>query len=117
MPLSREDSVAGGKRSGEVRRAKSLMKADQRAKQKFESAAEQMADILIRAALGKGEFSRIEPKDRAQFAQKVLEYAVGRPRQAAVEQEAPEAEAKGGISFTIGAPQGDMVAHPESDKD
>lgn len=112
MPLSKEDAAKGGRASAEARRRKKALAADVKAKKAFENAADKMAQILINAALGEGEFARLEPKDRAQFAQKVLEYAVGRPRQAdptAPEQEAP----KGGLSFTIGAPQGDMVAHPE----
>lgn len=111
---SKDAARRGGLKSAQRRRERAEVRADLRAKTKFEHASEKMADILIRAALGMDEFAKLEPKDRAQFALKVLEYGVGRPRQTEQEKEAPEA-APAGLKFTIGGPQGDLVATPEDE--
>src|SRR5438046_9139808 len=100
MPgFSKEDSRKGGRASAEVRRRKRDVRADILAREKFEAAAADMAGILIKAAKGQDEFAKLDPKDRANFAQKVLEYAVGRPRQ--VEPAAPESVPDKGLSFSV----------------
>ena len=72
---------AGGLASGEARRAKRALSADLRAREKFEDAAEELATQLLDAAMGRGIFSALDPKERADYAVKALGYAMGRPRQ------------------------------------
>lgn len=97
----RELGRIGGKKSGETRRAKKAVRADARAKAAFERSAEELANVLINAALGRGEFSRLDPEKKAQFAQKALEYAVGRPRP--LELPVPEETRGPGLVFAPGA--------------
>lgn len=73
--------LKGGKASAAARRKKAEVRADLRARATFEEAADKMAQVIIEAALGRGDFERLDPKERAQFALKALEYGVGRPRQ------------------------------------
>lgn len=77
-----ERGRAGGKASAEARRAKKLLAADLRARKKFEDSAEELAQQLLDAAFGRGVFGALDPKERAQYTVKALEYATGRPRQA-----------------------------------
>lgn len=65
-------------RAEKARRA--TLRADLRAKAKFEDQAERLAQVIIDAALGNGDFKNLMPRERATFAVKGLEYAVGRPR-------------------------------------
>ena len=63
-----------------AREKKKQVRADLRAKAKFEDQAERFAQVIIDAALGNGDFKALNPRERAGFALKGLEYAVGRPR-------------------------------------
>lgn len=93
----------GGRASAEARRKKKVIRADLLAKAKFEGRAEDMANVLIQAALGQGDFARLDPKERAQFALKVLEYGLGRPR--AMEPAMAEpVETVSGLSFGTNVP-------------
>lgn len=112
VPPSREASRLGGLRSAETRRRKAKLRADLLAKVKFEQAAERLAQVLIDAALGEGDFARLDPKDRVNFAVKALEYGVGRPRPLDTTSQEVE-EPQRGISFTIGSPQGDLITVKE----
>lgn len=107
---SKEQARLGGKKSGEARRAKARLRADVRAKLKFEDAAEQVAGVLVQAALGQGKFERLDAKEQAQFAVKVLEYAVGRPRP--TEPASQSEEPTGGVHIVLGGPQGDLIPDP-----
>lgn len=78
---ARAAGLKGGKASAVARAKKAAIRADVRARATFEKAAEQMANVIIEAALGRGDFAVLDPKERAQFALKALEYGVGRPRQ------------------------------------
>ena len=104
----REAARRGGKASGETRRRKAQLRGDVAAKEKFEAAAGELAGVLIAAALGKDGFAKLDPKDRATFAIKALEHAIGRPRQ--VEPAAPETDdQRGGLHIVVGGPQGDLI--------
>jgi hypothetical protein len=78
---ARQAGLKGGKASAAARRKKAEVRADLRARATFEEAADKMAQVIVSAALGTGDFARLDPKERAQFALKALEYGVGRPRQ------------------------------------
>ena len=78
------------------------MRADLRARQKFVDAAEEIADEMLDAALGKGKWSVLDAKERAGLLKTCLEYGVGRPRAQdplAVDDE--EEEPKTGILFGV----------------
>lgn len=96
------DSESGrkaGLASAQARRKKKDIRADLRARAKFEQSAEDLASVLIQAALGKDEFKNLSPKERAVFAIKALEYGVGKPRQVEPGQ-MQETEPAAGLVFT-----------------
>lgn len=102
---AREAGRKGGLASAAARKRKRLeaaaLSADERARRKFNSKADQLAQVLIDAALGQGAFVELEPKDRVGYAVKALEYGIGRPRPMA--EKPPEEEAsQDGLHFTIG---------------
>lgn len=110
IPPDREAARRGGQKSAQIRKEQARLKADARARLRFENATEKMAELLIEAALGEGVFSRLDPKDRANFAVKVLEYGMGRPRQADRAEEPKPIDA-GGIAFAPGGlTESDAVA-------
>lgn len=86
MPWTPEEAAAyareGGKARQQQRRAEKAMSSDAKARRVFEAEAEYMARELVKAAKGEGAYAELDPKERAQFALKVLEYGVGRPTQA-----------------------------------
>lgn len=84
------------------------MTAEVKAIDRFEQASEKMAQVVINAALGIEGFEKLSPKERAGFAVKVLEYGVGRPRQAEAPMP-PEAAAAQGLHFGVGGPQGELI--------
>ena len=97
---ARELGRKGGQASAAARAERSKLRQDVLAKARFERAADDMAAILIDAAMGKGDFTALGPKERAMFALKALEYGVGRPRP--TEPEAPEVvEQQTGLAFAI----------------
>ena len=83
---ARETGRQGGLKSAETRRAKAAMRADLKARQKFVDAAEEVAQELLDAALGKGRWAGngkgplLDAKERAGLLKTCLEYGVGRPR-------------------------------------
>lgn len=84
---------------------KKELRGDIRAKEAFERDADKLAAVIIAAAMGQGEYARLDPKDRANFALKGLEYAIGRPRPMAEHSQEPAAAA--GISFARTEGDGD----------
>jgi len=104
-----EAGSRGGKASGEARRARPQTKL-RKALQVFEDNAEKLAQQLVDAATGVGPYDGLDPKERAQFAVKALEYAI--PRQGSVKAKAAEEPAPGpareadGISFEQGDSDG-----------
>lgn len=90
----------GGKASAKARAERSKMRADILAKSRFERRADDMAEVIIAAALGDGDFASLSPKDRAVFALKALEYGIGRPRQSEPATPA-EQEEQTGIAFLV----------------
>lgn len=84
------------------------MTAEVKAIDRFEQASEKMAQVIINAALGIEGFEKLSVKERAGFALKVLEYGVGRPRQAEAPMP-PEAAAAQGLHFGVGSPQGELI--------
>jgi hypothetical protein len=108
----------GGIRSGEVRRAKAELKAEARALAKFADASEELAQELLDAALGRGNWGHegnalLDPKERSGLLKTCLEYAVGRPRPMVVPAEStPETDTpKAGVAFGVKTPD---VPLPES---
>lgn len=77
--MGRKGAAQTAKARAEHKRRADL-RADLRAKAKFEDKAEALAQVIIDAALGNGDFKALNPRERATFAVKGLEYAVGRPR-------------------------------------
>ena len=97
---ARELGRLGGRASAIARAKRAKLRNDVLAKARFEDAADKMAQVIIKAALGEGEFGVLLPKERAQFALKALEYGVGRPRPS--EPDAPEeVETQQGIAFSV----------------
>jgi len=102
----------GGIRSGEVRAAKAEQKTEARALALFADASEDIAQALLDAALGKGDWGHeggalLDPKERAGLLKTCLEYAVGRPRpMAAPAESTPEADTpKSGVAFGVKRPE------------
>lgn len=119
MPSVNEDPVAtgraGGLKSGEARRAKAALRKDLRARQVFVENADAVAKALVDAALGRGDFEALDPKERLGPMKTVLEMGVGRARaQDAAELEDDEEE-KQGIRFGVRQADGDV--QPEEDPD
>jgi hypothetical protein len=118
-PITLEQAQLGGRRSAEARARRRNLNAEVRALERFERASEQMAELLINAALGKAGFENLSSKDRAGFAVKCLEYGVRRPRQT-TEPQTPVVEpvqqglhfdvgpAPGASDFAVTGPQGDV---------
>lgn len=111
----KEAGRRGGIVSGEVRRAKAARRKEQEqqvslAQERFDSEAEEMAVIVLRAAKGMGEFVDLRPSQRAQYALKALEYSLGRPRQG--EKKGEEKAQEPGLSFKA-SPQGDFLPKEE----
>lgn len=75
-----ERNRRAGKRSGEVRRAKAELREDLKARMLFVEAAEELAREMLDAAMGRGVYAALDPKERAGLLKTCLEYAVGRPR-------------------------------------
>jgi hypothetical protein len=98
--FTKEDAVKGAMAANEVRRRKAALKGSVLAKEKFEKDADKLADVLIRAALGLEEYAKLDPKDRAMFAVKALEYGIGKPSVARPEVKEPE-EDYFDVGFTI----------------
>jgi hypothetical protein len=98
--FTREDAVKGAMAANEARRRKAALKGAVLAKEKFEKDAEKLADVLIRAALGLEEYAKLDPKDRAMFAVKALEYGIGKPSVARPEVKEPE-EDYFDVGFTV----------------
>jgi hypothetical protein len=73
-------AVEGGKASGRARRAKAELRDDLKARMLFVAAAEDLAKEMLDAAMGRGKFVALDPKERAGLLKTCLEYAVGRPR-------------------------------------
>jgi hypothetical protein len=96
----RKGGAAGAVTKKAEARVRQAVRADMKAKLKFEAAAEKLASVLIDAALGNGDFEKLEPRERAGFAVKALEYGVGRPRPEA--ERPPEATKQPGLHFQIG---------------
>jgi hypothetical protein len=97
---ARELGRQGGKASAAARAERKKLRHDVLAKNRFEQAADDMAEILLAAAKGEGEYSQLSPKDRATFALKALEYGIGRPRPS--EPDAPEVqEQQAGLAFAV----------------
>lgn len=115
MPPTKEQARLGGLKSAETRKKKAELRADLRARLKFEQVAEKMAEVIIDAALGQGDFEKLDPKERAQFALKALEYGVGRPRQTDASGPPPEEKKDEGLHFIIGSPQGELIAQEQPD--
>ena len=67
---------------------------------RFEQNADKMAQVVIAAALGKGVYAKLSPKDRAMFALKALDYGIGRARasEAPVQQSITPQQ---GLTFTV----------------
>ena len=97
---ARELGRKGGRASGAARAERAKLRNDVLARSRFERAADDMANIIIKAAKGEGEFSALQPKERAAFALKALEYGVGRPR-AADPVTPEEEEVQAGIAFSV----------------
>lgn len=106
---ARAHARAGGKARWQKHRQRLALSADERARGLFEDAAPDMAEVLIAAAKGEGDFAGhwetdpqdetrrvyipgLDPKERAQFAKTVLEFGIGRPgtRKAKEVEETPE---------------------------
>ena len=97
---ARELGRKGGQASAAARAERAKLRQDVLAKARFEQAADDMAKVIIDAAMGKDDFKVLSPKERAMFALKALEYGVGRPRPS--EPEAPEVvEQQTGLAFTV----------------
>ena len=108
----RRRARAGGKKSGEVRRARAEMRADLKARMLFVDAAEEIAQEMLDAAMGRGKFSTLDPKERASLLKTCLEYGVGRPRpQDPMAADDDEDEPKTGIRFGVaeGTDEGDSA--------
>ena len=111
----REAARRGGLKSGETRRAKAAMRADLKARQLFVNAAEEVAQELLDAALGKGRWAQgegalLDPRERAGLLKTCLEYGVGRPRPQdpmAVDQEETDTPKTG---FAFGVAEADGTA-------
>jgi hypothetical protein len=110
-PPTPEQARLGGIKSGETRRAKAEKKAEARALELFAGASEELAQELLDAALGRGNWGQggnalLDPKERSSLLKTCLEYAVGRPRpMAAPAESAPEADTeRKGIAFGVKAP-------------
>lgn len=101
---AREMGKKGGKKSAHTRaiRAaeKAALDASQSARDTFQQRAEDLAKVLIDAALGRGDFAQLAPKDRAGFAVRALEYGVGRPRP--MTEEPPPSAPEPGLHFELG---------------
>jgi hypothetical protein len=97
-------------RAEHMRRA--ALRADLRAKAKFEDSAEKLAQVIIDAALGNGDFKALNPRERATFAVKGLEYAVGRPRPT----EPTEHPEEQGPGLTFSAPVETKDAAPAAEE-
>jgi len=97
---ARELGRKGGQASAAARAERAKLRQDVLAKARFEQAADDMAKVIIDAAMGKDDLKVLSPKERAMFALKALEYGVGRPRPS--EPEAPEVvEQQTGLAFTV----------------
>lgn len=97
---ARELGRRGGQASAAARAERAKLRQDVLAKARFEQAADDMAKVIIDAAMGREDFAQLAPKERAMFALKALEYGVGRPRPS--EPEAPEVvEQQQGLAFTV----------------
>jgi len=107
---AREMGAKGAAASKLAREKKKQVRADLRAKAKFEDSAEKFAQVIIDAALGNGDFKALNPRERAQFALKGLEYAVGRPRPT---EPTEHAEDQGpGLTFQTPVETKDAVQEP-----
>lgn len=99
---AKERGAAGGRASAESRRAHKALAADLKARKKFEDAAEQLADKLLDAALGRGQFDGLDPSEQAKYVIKALEYGLGRPRQLdRQEPDEPQDVPSDGVSFGV----------------
>ncbi len=100
----------GGLKSGQARAEKAAQRADLRARLLFENQAERVAQELLNAALGEGEWSRdgqpiLDAKERVAILKTCLEYGVGRPRpQDPKDPQGTNDEAPTGIKFGVRAP-------------
>lgn len=101
-----ERARRGGIASGKTRAAKAKLRDDLKARMLFVEAAEELAQEMLDAALGRGAFASLDPKERAGLLKTCLEYAVGRPRPQdplARDDEDPETEPDG-FRFGVAAP-------------
>lgn len=96
---ARAAGKAGGKKSAQTRQRRAAIKKDVQAREAFEEAAADLAGVVIDAALGRGDYAKLDPKDRANFAVKGLEWGVGRPR--AVTDEPVSTEPQVGLHFDV----------------
>ena len=90
----------GGLASAAARADRAKMKSDVQAKNRFEQAADEMAELLLKAAKAQGRFKDISPDKQVAAILKSLEYGVGRPRQA--DPVSPEEkEEQAGLAFAV----------------
>lgn len=99
---AKEAGRIGGKKGAETRARRAEIKADVRAREKFEQASDQLAQVLIDAALGHKGYERLDPKERAALAIKCLEYGIGRPRP--MTDQPTIAAPQEGLHFDVGPP-------------
>jgi hypothetical protein len=87
VPFTKETAREMSRRGVEARRENAArraeMRADVRAKEILASSAEALAKELVNAALGRGEYTTLAPRERFQATLKALEWGIGRPGPAA----------------------------------
>ena len=83
MAFTKETAKEASQRGVQARRERATqraeMQADVRAKDVLASSAEALAKELVHAALGRGEYATLAPRERLQATIKGLEWAIGRP--------------------------------------
>ena len=97
---AREYASKGGQASAERAERRRGMTPEQRVKEAFQASSEMLADELIDAALGRGDFEELDPKIRITAIVKAMEYGLGKPNTGqSISGPEPEKKQEAGIEF------------------